>query len=111
MKRIAVITGASSGMGRRFAETVDTFGRFDEIWVIARHEAALEGLVGQIDGLLALQLQIDPLPSSNADMLLVATLDSVESLQGYQKSPLHNAVADRYVRPYTAQRLCLDYEE
>ena len=39
MKRIAVITGASSGMGRRFAETVDTFGRFDEIWVIARHEA------------------------------------------------------------------------
>ena len=44
MKRIAVITGASSGMGRRFAETVDTFGRFDEIWVIARHEAALEGL-------------------------------------------------------------------
>ena len=44
MKRIAVITGASSGMGRRFAETVDTFGRFDEVWVIARHEAALEGL-------------------------------------------------------------------
>ena len=33
MKRIAVITGASSGMGRRFAETVDTFGHFDEIWV------------------------------------------------------------------------------
>ena len=31
-------------MGRRFAETVDTFGRFDEIWVIARHEAALEEL-------------------------------------------------------------------
>ena len=26
MKRIAVITGASSGMGRRFAETVDTLG-------------------------------------------------------------------------------------
>ena len=30
MKRIAVITGASSGMGRRIAETVDSFGRFDE---------------------------------------------------------------------------------
>ena len=30
MKKIAVITGASSGMGRRFAETVDTLGRFDE---------------------------------------------------------------------------------
>ena len=41
MKKIAVITGASSGMGRRFAETVDSFGRFDEVWVIARHEKAL----------------------------------------------------------------------
>lgn len=44
MKKIAVITGASSGMGRRFAETVDTFGHFDEVWVIARHEKALEEL-------------------------------------------------------------------
>ena len=44
MKKIAVITGASSGMGRRFAETVDQYGRFDEVWVIARHQAQLEAL-------------------------------------------------------------------
>ena len=43
-EKIAVITGASSGMGRRFAETVDSFDRFDEVWVIARHEKALEEL-------------------------------------------------------------------
>lgn len=36
MARIAIITGASSGMGRRFAETAQTFGKFDELWVIAR---------------------------------------------------------------------------
>ena len=48
MKKIAVITGASSGMGRRFAETVDTFGRFDEVWVIARHQKALEELRDQV---------------------------------------------------------------
>lgn len=36
MKKIAVITGASSGMGRRFAETVQEFGTYDEIWAIAR---------------------------------------------------------------------------
>ena len=79
----------------------DTISAAEKPAIRANAKAALEGLVGQIDGL----------PSSNADMLLVATLDSVESLQGYQKSPAHNAVADRYVRPYTAQRLCLDYEE
>lgn len=48
MKKIAVITGASSGMGRLFATTVDTWGRFDEVWVIARHEKALEELRTQI---------------------------------------------------------------
>ena len=48
MKKIAVITGASSGMGRRFAETVDSFGRFDEVWVIARHQKALEELRDQV---------------------------------------------------------------
>lgn len=44
MKKIAVITGASSGMGKRFAETVDRYGTFDEVWAIARHEAQLEAL-------------------------------------------------------------------
>ncbi len=44
MKKIAVITGASSGMGRRFAETVNEFGAFDEIWAIARREERLEEL-------------------------------------------------------------------
>lgn len=44
MKKIAVITGASSGMGRRFAETVDQFGTYDEIWAVARREDRLEEL-------------------------------------------------------------------
>ena len=44
MKKIAVITGASSGMGRRFAETVNEYGSFDEIWAIARRAERLEEL-------------------------------------------------------------------
>ncbi len=44
MKRIAVITGASSGMGRRFAETANEFGQFDEIWAVARREDKLKEL-------------------------------------------------------------------
>ena len=48
MKKIAVITGASSGMGKRFAETVDQFGVFDEVWVIARRKDQLETLRGTV---------------------------------------------------------------
>ena len=45
MKKIAVITGASSGMGRRFAETLSESGEnFDEVWVIARRKDRLEEL-------------------------------------------------------------------
>ena len=44
MKTIAIITGASSGMGRRFAETVKKFGTVDEIWAIARRADRLEEL-------------------------------------------------------------------
>ena len=42
--RIAVITGASSGMGREFVYALDREEQFDEIWVIARREQRLEEL-------------------------------------------------------------------
>ena len=39
--KIAVITGASSGIGREFVYAVDKEMEFDEIWVIARREDRL----------------------------------------------------------------------
>lgn len=44
--RIAVITGASSGMGREFAIKLEQKNNFDEIWVIARRADRLEELKG-----------------------------------------------------------------
>ncbi|MBE6036213.1 MAG: SDR family NAD(P)-dependent oxidoreductase [Clostridiales bacterium] len=44
MKKIAVITGASSGMGKEFAETLNQYGTFDEVWAIARRKENLEAL-------------------------------------------------------------------
>ena len=42
MKKIAVVTGASSGMGREAAvQLADQFGWLDEIWLIARREERL----------------------------------------------------------------------
>ncbi len=42
--KIAVITGASSGMGREFVYAVDREFALDELWVIARREARLHEL-------------------------------------------------------------------
>ncbi len=46
--KIAIITGASSGMGRELALQISTKEQFDEIWVIARRKEALESLQAQI---------------------------------------------------------------
>ncbi len=42
--KIAVITGASSGMGREFVRQIEADESFDEIWVIARRLERLESL-------------------------------------------------------------------
>ncbi len=70
----------------------------------------LEGLSGQIPGLLEIKVHINGLPSSNADLMLESSFDSVESLKNYATHPAHVAVADGKVRPYTQIRSCLDYE-
>ncbi len=45
--KIAVVTGASSGIGREFVYAVDKKYSFDEIWVIARRAERLEELKGK----------------------------------------------------------------
>ena len=70
----------------------------------------LEGLKGQIPGLLDIQVNTNGLASSNADLMLDSTFESEEALKGYAVHPAHVAVADGKVRPYTASRVCLDYE-
>ena len=71
----------------------------------------LEGLKGQVPGLLDIHVQIDGrLETSNADIMLDSTLDSFESLKGYAVHPAHLAVANGVVRPNTELRTCLDYE-
>ncbi len=49
MKKIAVITGASSGMGRDFVKMIGERERFDEIWAIARRLERLESLSEECD--------------------------------------------------------------
>ena len=71
----------------------------------------LEGLTGVVPGLRSAVVHIDGrLDSSNADVMLDSTLDSPEALKAYAFHPAHVAVADERVRPFTAQRTCLDFE-
>lgn len=69
----------------------------------------LEGLAGKIPGLLEIKVNTNGLPSSNADVMLDSSFESEEALKAYAVHPEHVAVADSKVRPFTAERTCLDY--
>ena len=45
---IAIVTGASSGMGREFVLQLSQFVQVDEIWAIARRAEALESLKAEV---------------------------------------------------------------
>ena len=48
---IAIVTGASSGLGKVFFEkVVERYPQLDEIWIIARRESMLKELAGREHG-------------------------------------------------------------
>ena len=73
-------------------------------------KAGLEGLAGQIPGLLSIQVHTEGLPSSNADLMLDSCFADAASLKGYSVHPAHVAVADGKVRLNVKCRVCMDYE-
>ncbi len=70
----------------------------------------LEGLKGQIPGLIEIKVNTEPLSSSNCDLMLDSTFTDEDALKGYSTHPAHVAVANGKVRPFTASRTCMDYE-
>ena len=46
--RIAIVTGASSGMGREFVLQLQPYAQVDQIWAIARRASALETLKTEV---------------------------------------------------------------
>nr|WP_318692918.1 Dabb family protein [uncultured Treponema sp.] len=73
-------------------------------------KSGLEGLKGLVPQIKDIKVVIDHLPSSTGDLMLDSTFESAEDLAGYSKHPAHVAVANEKVRPYTANRACLDFE-
>lgn len=88
----------------------EEFSPEEKIKIKAEIKEGLEGLLGQIPGLIDIKVQTEGLASSNADLMLDSAFTDEEALKGYATHPKHVAVADSKVRPYTAIRSCLDFE-
>ncbi|MBP3369225.1 MAG: Dabb family protein [Clostridia bacterium] len=73
-------------------------------------KSKLEALVETIDGIIDIKVYIDGLPSSNADIMLDSTFESIDALQNYATHPEHVKIAKNDVVPYVQNRSCLDFE-
>ena len=71
----------------------------------------LESLKGVVPGLLEITVRTGGLASSNADVMLDSLFTDEAALKTYARHPAHLRAADEKVRPFTALRLCLDFEE
>ena len=69
----------------------------------------LEGLVGVVPGLSVMKIKINPLPSSNADVMLYSEFEKPEDVPAYRAHPLHQE-AKSHFHHFLATRLSADYE-
>ena len=77
----------------------------------AEIKIGLESLAGKIPGLLDIKVVTEGrLETSNADLMLDSSFESFDALKSYAIHPEHVKVADEKVRPFTANRSCLDFE-
>lgn len=76
----------------------------------AKIKAALEGLVGKIEGLVEMHILTECYASSAGDLMMDSTFTDKQALEAYQKHPLHVEIANGLVRPAVEERLSFDYE-
>lgn len=72
-------------------------------------KALLEPIKQKVPGALEIQVVLNKLDSSNRDVALISSFESVEALNTYQTHPDH-VEAGKYVRSVTCNRSCMDYE-
>lgn len=84
MKKIAIITGASSGLGREFVRIIREKSEIDEIWAIARHKDRLTQLRRQMGH------KVRPISMDVSDLARIKDLDSLLSSESAEVRYLIN---------------------
>ena len=69
----------------------------------------LEPIRELVPGAVEIRVVQNQLSSSNRDIALISTFETLDALMTYQNHPAH-VEAGKYVRSVTCNRACIDYE-
>lgn len=68
----------------------------------------LEALKNIIPGIVSIEVIVNPVAGSNADIMLYSVFESEEALNNYQVHPEHVKAAT-FVKSVVCNRMCMDY--
>ncbi|WP_080875803.1 Dabb family protein [Oceanobacillus timonensis] len=72
-------------------------------------KSELESLKEMVDGVVSIQVIINPLATSDRDIILDSEFETEEALQQYQIHPEHVRVSN-FVKECVQDRVCVDYQ-
>lgn len=58
MANIAIITGATGGIGQKFIETISSQEEIDEIWAVGRNKTKLREIAGRFEKVVSLEMDL-----------------------------------------------------
>lgn len=88
----------------------DAYSEEEKAEIKKNIKEGLEGLKGNIEGIVDIKVQTEGLSTSNVDLMLDSSFESEEALKFYANHPSHVKVAEELVKPFASGRFCLDYK-
>ncbi|EON72633.1 Dabb family protein [Lysinibacillus sphaericus] len=87
----------------------DDFNHEEKVINAQKVKNELESLPQMIDGIISLNVIINPLSTSNREIILNSLFESEDHLQQYQVHPEHVRVS-QFVGSVVKDRVCIDFE-
>ncbi len=72
-------------------------------------KSELENLKELIEGIVSIEVLINPMDTSDSDLMLDSVFVDEAALKAYQVHPEHVRVGTKFVRPSTCNRKCIDF--
>ena len=73
-------------------------------------DEAFAKLIGVVPGMTSVRFIYDLLPGSTHSFMTISEHENNDAVQAYAAHPMHNELADKYIRPFVQDRCVINFE-